>query len=311
MNLNELLPEHIRQVDEIIFKYMPEKTGYYKTVAEAMDYSLRAGGKRLRPMIIYEVCRMFLERDMDETEAYKRAEEIAGPFMAALEMIHTYSLVHDDLPAMDNDTLRRGKPTTWAVYGEGMAVLTGDALLNYAFETAIRAVEEDMSPEDMLKRVRAIRVLADKAGINGMIGGQVADVEAEKKDIRLDEERLLYIHENKTGALLQAAFVIGGILGGADKSEQEKLSEAALAIGVAFQIQDDILDVCGDEALLGKNIGSDEESGKETYVTLFGMERAKADVAALSEKAIGILKGMKVKSGFLMELTESLINRRY
>jgi len=301
MNLSELLPAHIEHAEKLIYSFLPSKRKYEQTVVEAMGYSLKAGGKRLRPIIIYEVCKLFLK---DE----KKAEKLAAPFMAAIEMVHTYSLVHDDLPAMDNDTLRRGMPTTWAVYGDGMAVLTGDALLNYAYETALSAFDA-AEIEEYERVVKAIRYLADKSGINGMIGGQVADVEAEKKHISIDADRLLYIHRNKTGALLEASFVIGGILGGATEAELELLSKAALNIGVAFQIEDDILDVVGNEEVLGKNIGSDEESGKETYVTLFGFEKAKEDVDSLSQEALLMLDSIEGDKEFLIQLVKSLVDR--
>lgn len=301
MNLNEMISDKVREAEQIIYGYMPTEGSYEQTVIDAMEYSVKAGGKRLRPLIMLETARIY-----SGDEAQRRV----GAFMAALEMIHTYSLVHDDLPAMDNDTLRRGQPTTWAKYGDGMAVLTGDALLNYAYETAMKAFDAfDVS--EYPRVVRALRYLSEKAGIYGMVGGQVADVEAEKKKISLDNDRLIFIHEKKTGALLQAAFVIGAILGGAPDEDIEALSKAALDIGVAFQIQDDILDITGDEKELGKNIGSDEESGKETYVTLHGMEKAKEMVIMLSEEAVKILKEINGDSEFLVELARALTERRY
>ena len=301
MTLNDILAEKTKKADEIIYSYLPENEGITAVIREAMAYSVQAGGKRLRPVMLaesYKACG-------GEGDIYK-------PFMAALEFIHTYSLVHDDLPAMDNDTLRRGKATTWVEYGEAMAVLCGDALLNYAFETAAAAF--DMAGDDIeaYKRIaRALKCLSRRAGIYGMVGGQVADVEAEKKALSLDEKRLIFIHENKTGALIQAAFEIGAILAGADEEKIEALSRAALCTGVAFQIQDDILDVEGDEKLLGKNIGSDAQQGKETYVTLFGLEQSRKEQERLSDEAIRLLDENLAPAGFLSQLVESLTKREY
>lgn len=311
-----MLETHISEVLDILKKYMPTKCGAQDTVIEAMSYSVEAGGKRLRPIIMLETYRMFSDKPDDIS--------IVEPFAAALEMIHTYSLVHDDLPAMDNDTLRRGKPTTWAVYGDAMAVLTGDALLNYSQETALKAFDsvmekfalDEITPDDMneltMRIIKALKVLTNKAGIYGMLGGQVADVEAEEKGISMDERLISYIHENKTGALLQSAFAIGAILGGANDDEVESILKAALEIGVAFQIQDDILDVIGDEKELGKPIGSDEKNEKTTYVTLFGMDAAKQQVKEMTESALGILQSFEGhESPFLAELVEKLIDRNY
>ena len=252
----------VAEIEEILKRYLPEAEGYQKVIMEAMEYSLMAGGKRLRPMLMQETCRLFGE----EPETLK-------PFMAALEMIHTYSLVHDDLPAMDNDEYRRGRKTTHIVYGEDMGILAGDALLNYAFETAFRAFEQ--SPEDSLKIGRALTVLGRKAGIYGMIGGQVIDVKetghAVSKDV-LDT-----IYELKTGALIECAMMIGAILGGASDAEIQSVEKIAHYVGVAFQIQDDILDVTSTEEVLGKPIHSDEKNQKTTYVTLLGIETARLD----------------------------------
>ena len=246
----------VAEIEEILKRYLPEAEGYQKVIMEAMEYSLMAGGKRLRPMLMQETCRLFGE----EPETLK-------PFMAALEMIHTYSLVHDDLPAMDNDEYRRGRKTTHIVYGEDMGILAGDALLNYAFETAFRAFEQ--SPEDSLKIGHALTVLGRKAGIYGMIGGQVIDVKetghAVSKDV-LDT-----IYELKTGALIECAMMIGAILGGASDAEIQSVEKIAHYVGVAFQIQDDILDVTSTEEVLGKPIHSDEKNQKTTYVTLLGI----------------------------------------
>ena len=290
-----------QEIEKVIFRFLPEMTGYQKTVIDAMHYSMRAGGKRLRPMLMQEVFRLCGGEG-----------DIVEPFMAAMEMIHTYSLVHDDLPAMDNDEYRRGKKTTHVVYGEGMAVLAGDALLNYAFEVATGAFLLCEREKEALANYRAIAkalmVLAKKAGIYGMIGGQTADVEAEEMtDVTIDQ--LLFIHENKTAALIEASMMIGAILAGASKEMLAKMERCARNIGVAFQIQDDILDVIGDQALLGKPVGSDEKNHKQTYVTLKGMDKSVEEVKELSGEAIEILRSCPGDSGFLCGLVEYLIYR--
>lgn len=295
MNFKEILSEKTKETEEIILSYLPEEVGNQKTVLEAMNYSVRVGGKRLRPLLMSETYRM-LGGD----------EEIIRPFMAALEMIHTYSLVHDDLPAMDNDQYRRGMKTTHVVYGEAMAILAGDALLNYAFEIASKAFE--MNPGDV-RAERALMVLARKAGIFGMVGGQVCDVEAEERQLPLSKEQLLFIHENKTAALIQAALMIGAILAGADRAQVDALEKIGYNIGIAFQIQDDILDVTGSEQELGKPIGSDEKNNKETYVTLAGLEAAKEQVESLSKEAVSLLEQIPGEHAFLDELILSLIHR--
>ena len=288
------------EIEKGIFRFLPEVSGYQKTVIDAMHYSMMAGGKRLRPMLMQETYRLCGGKD-----------DVIWPFMAAMEMIHTYSLVHDDLPAMDNDEYRRGKKTTHVVYGEGMAVLAGDALLNYAFETAAEAFSL-CDGEDALANYRkvasALKVLAKKAGIYGMIGGQTADVEAEEMD-QVTMEQLLYIHENKTAALIEGSMMIGAILAGADEKLINDMERCARNVGVAFQIQDDILDVTGDEAVLGKPVGSDEKNHKQTYVSLKGVEQSAKDVKELSEEAISILKSCPKDSDFLCALIEYLIYR--
>ena len=235
------------------------------------------------------------------------------PFLAAIEMIHTYSLVHDDLPAMDNDEYRRGRETTWKVYGDGMAVLAGDGLLNLAFETALGAFGRvDRSDPAALGRVaEALKVLAGNAGINGMIGGQAADIEAEGQAGSVTEEQLRFIHGHKTGALIAASMRVGGILAGASREQLDALEGCAQDIGMAFQIQDDILDVVGDSAELGKTVGSDRENQKQTFVTLFGLERAKELVEELSEEAVHkYLDGVGGEHEFLEQLILMLAGRR-
>lgn len=298
MNSNGKLEDKVKEVEQIIGKYLPEEKGYQKTVIQAMNYSILAGGKRLRPMLLQETYRMF-----------QGTGEVAEPFMAAIEMVHTYFLVHDDLPCMDNDEYRRGKKTTHVVYGEGMAVLAGDGLLNFAFETAVKAFSFAEEKEEFDRIAKALSVFGQKAGIYGMIGGQTADIEAEDMGDGVTEEQLLFIHEHKTAALIQSAMMIGAILAGASKEEVGRIEKCAYNIGIAFQIQDDILDVTGSLTTLGKQTGSDEKNKKTTYVTLKGMEQAVEDVRALSAEAIEILSSFKERNEFLEGLVKRLITR--
>ena len=267
-------------------------------VVDAMHYSVMAGGKRLRPLFLYETCRMYGGRT-----------ELAEPFMAALEMIHNYSLVHDDLPAMDNDEYRRGRKTTWVAYGEGMAVLAGDALLNYAYETGLKAFDLCEDGEERTRVINALRILARNAGIYGMVGGQCADLEAENRPQETDARTLDYIHKHKTACMIESGFVIGAVLAGAPQEDVDKLGRIAENIGIAFQIKDDILDVIGDSEELGKPVGSDEEEGKVTYVTMYGLEKAAEDVRDLSEEALSLFDSLSVQNGFLRELIVKLISR--
>lgn len=299
-NWNEEMKLHVDEVEEILTEFLPEQKGvYYERVINAMRYSFYAGGKRLRPMMMLESFRMFGGKD----------ENIVKPYMAALEMIHTYSLIHDDLPAMDNDDYRRGRLTNHKQFDEATAILAGDGLLNFAFETVSNAMMKSVEAGDcdLLKRqTKALQVLGRKAGVFGMIGGQVADIEAEEKEDATKEE-LLFIHENKTAALIQAALTIGAILAGAD--DISKTEKIGYNVGVAFQIQDDILDKIGDEALLGKPVGSDEKNEKTTYVTLEGLDKAQADQKQLSEEAIAMLNEITDEKVFLKDLIGSLVNR--
>ena len=298
MNFKEQLEEKTIQIEDILKRYLPEETGFQKTVVEAMNYSALAGGKRLRPMLMAETYRLF----------GGTGEEIY-PFMAAIEMIHTYSLVHDDLPAMDNDEYRRGRKTTHIVYGEGMAVLAGDGLLNFAFETACKAFNQADALKIYERVAKALAILGNKAGIYGMIGGQCADIEAEEKEQDVTEEQLLFIHEHKTAALIQAAMMIGAVLAGADTEQIGAVENCAYNIGIAFQIQDDILDVTSTLEVLGKPIGSDARNNKITYVTLHGLEKSKEQVEALSGEALQILASFEAKNLFLIKLVEQLIYR--
>ena len=300
MNFHDELQTRVFYVEETIKKYLPKEEGYQKSLLEAMNYSFLAGGKRLRPLLMLECYRMF-----------GGESELIEPFMAAQEMIHTYSLVHDDLPAMDNDLYRRGKKTTHAVYGEAMAILAGDGLLNFAFETACKAFSlKGISGEETGRIGGALTILAEKAGIYGMIGGQAVDVEAEKRKLRLDGEKLLFIHEHKTAALIQSAMMIGAYLAGADEENVKKMEKAGYAVGVAFQIQDDILDITSTLEELGKPVGSDEKNDKLTYVSVYGLEKSKEDVERLSQDALTILRGHEKRNEFLEELVISLITRR-
>ena len=291
------LQKRTAAIEELLKEYLPAEEGYQKTVIEAMNYSLMAGGKRLRPMLMQETYRMLGGED-----------DIIEPFMAAIEMIHTYSLVHDDLPAMDNDALRRGLPTVHVKFGEDMAILAGDALLNFAFETACQGFAVKPGDANVEK---AFAVLAKKAGIYGMVGGQVLDVE--RAGLPMDEDQLAFIYENKTGALIAAACMCGAYLAGADDAVVAQLDEAAYAVGFAFQVQDDILDLVGDEQLLGKPLHSDDKNHKVTYVTLHGMDAAKQYVEEMSEKAIRILENIKAwdegAKADMIALVKSLINR--
>ena len=301
-DIESLLAQKAKETEEILKQYCPKEEGLQKTVLEAMNYSIFVGGKRLRPILMQETYRLCGGKG-----------RIVEPYMAAIEMIHTYSLVHDDLPAMDNDLYRRGKKTTHAVYGEGMAVLAGDALLNYAFEVILQAFsscEVDGIPVGDRYRAaaKAAAILANKAGIYGMIGGQTADLNAESAE-HIDKEHLLFIHKHKTAALIEAAMSIGAVLAGADGDTVEKLTLCAGHIGVAFQIQDDILDVTGDEKKLGKAVGSDEKNHKQTYVTLVGLSQAKKEVEELSGEALRLLEGINGDSSFLQALVRYLIYR--
>lgn len=295
MNFKEELKDRVDHIEAILKEYLPKEEGWQKTVIAAMNYSVLAGGKRLRPMLMEETYRLF----------GGKGREIE-PFMAAIEMIHTYSLVHDDLPAMDNDEYRRGRKTTHVVYGEAMAILAGDGLLNYAFETAMKSFTME---GDLEKKARALSVLAQKAGIYGMIGGQTADIEAEDLGDQVTTEHLMFIHAHKTSALIEAAMMTGAILAGASQEEIAQIEKAAYEIGIAFQIQDDILDVTSTLEMLGKPIGSDAKNHKTTYVTLKGLEESRKEQQELSLHAIETIRNIGYSNDFLMELVTSLITR--
>ena len=290
----ERLGERTETAEAAVKKYLPPAEGFQKTVLDAMDYSVNAGGKRLRPVMMMESYRMF----------GGRGEEIE-PFMAAIEMIHTSSLIHDDLPCMDNDTLRRGKPTAWVKYGYDMAVLAGDGLMIYAFETAAKALALGADPARV---ARCMGILAEKTGIYGMIGGQTVDVELTDKPI--PEDKLDFIYRLKTGALLEASFMIGAVLAGAGEEEVKTVEEIASLVGLAFQIQDDILDVTSSAEVLGKPVLSDEKNHKTTYVTLKGLEKAREDGKEISRRAVELLRSLGGDHAFLEELITMLTDRK-
>lgn len=294
-NYAELRDEKVKEIEEILKSYLPEQNGYQRIIMDAMEYSLMAGGKRLRPMLMQETYRLF-----------GGTEKVIEPFMAAQEMIHTYSLVHDDLPAMDDDELRRGRKTTHVVYGEDMGILAGDALLNYAFETAAAAFDE--YPEKALQIGKAMKILGNKAGIYGMLGGQVVDVK--ETGHAVDKDVLDFIYALKTGALLESSMMIGATLADADEESIALIEKVASKVGLAFQVQDDILDVTSTAEVLGKPIHSDEKNEKTTYVTLLGIDKAEKIVEKESVEAIELLKSLPVRNDYLEWLLTQLIHRK-
>ena len=294
MNFQDELTKRTDEIEKGIREFLPKEEGFAKSMAQAMNYSMLAGGKRLRPLLMQETYRLFGGK-----------EKVIWPFMTGMEMIHTHSLIHDDLPALDNDDYRRGRLTTHKVYGEAMGILSGVALLNYAYETMLLSFERTAYPERV---IRGLSVMAEKTGIHGMLGGQSVDVENDGTP--LTKEMLDYIYRNKTSALIEAAMMTGAILAGADENSVAIIEEAAGKIGLAFQIQDDILDVTSTEEELGKPVHSDEKNNKVTYVTLFGIEEASRQVKELSEDAVSLLKGLNKNNEFLYLLVEKLINRR-
>lgn len=292
--MEKQLLEKCAYIETVIKKYLPKEEGFQKEIMEAMNYSMMAGGKRVRPLLMLETYKMFGGTDATLIE----------PFMVAIEMIHTYSLVHDDLPAMDNDEYRRGRKTTHVVYGEDMGILAGDALLNFAFETALKA---NVKENKLSAFIEALKVLATKPGIYGMIGGQVIDVKSVNQT--LTKEKLEVIHKLKTSALIECAMMIGAILAGATSEEIKQVELAGNKIGLAFQIQDDILDVTSSLEVLGKPVYSDEKNQKTTYVTLVGIEKAKEEVETYSKEAITCIKQSGYENTFLEAFIIKLINR--
>ena len=294
MNFKEELNLKTQEIEQLIRRYLPKEEGFTSTLARAMNYSMLAGGKRLRPLMMQEVYRMF-----------GGTQRVIEPFMVAMEMIHTHSLIHDDLPALDNDEYRRGRETTWQVFGEDMGVISGAALLNYAYGVALSGFELTDRTERV---VLALRVLAAKTGMYGMLGGQSVDVENDRKP--LDLQLLDYIYENKTSALMEASMMVGAILAGAENTKIRQVEKAAGCVGLAFQIEDDILDVTSTQEELGKPIHSDEKNHKTTYVTLKGIENAQREVERLSQEAIETFDGLEEKNEFLRTLIQELVNRK-
>lgn len=303
MSFVEELKVRQKHIEEVVKKCIPKIEESHPLLLETIKYNLNAGGKRLRPMLLELSYELFGGSN----------KELVSPFMAAVEMIHTYSLVHDDLPAMDNDDYRRGRKTTHVVYGEDIAILTGDALLNLAFETSNKAFQ--VATDEELRRVAdACSILSHKAGVEGMIGGQVIDMKDSVISNPLEavekrSARLTLMYRLKTSALIEGAMMIGAALAGADEEEILKIEELASLVGMAFQIQDDILEVISSEEVLGKPVNSDEKNQKITYVSLWGLEKAKEDVRDISNKALSILDERKGEKAFLTELITSLITR--
>lgn len=293
LDFNKELDRKTKFVEEKVYDFLPKEEGKQKIIFEAMNYSVKAGGKRLRPLLMLETAKLFC----DETENI-------FPFMAAIEMIHTYSLVHDDLPAMDNDEFRRGKKTTHAQYGEDLGILAGDGLLNLAYEVMSDAIIEE---DDSTKAAKAFQIIAKKAGVFGMVGGQTVDIISEGKEIDLDT--IMYIHNLKTAALIEASMMAGAVLGGADNEEIGIVEKIAKNIGIAFQIQDDILDITSTTEVLGKPVMSDEKNHKITYVSICGLDKSKENVAKYSEEAMNLLDGLHRENLFLKQLIIKLINR--
>lgn len=294
MQIQHEIQHRTEQIETILRAYLPPEEGFQSRIIEAMRYSFLAGGKRLRPMLMQETFRMF-----------GGTSDLVEPFMAAIEMIHTYSLIHDDLPAMDNDEYRRGKKTNHMVYGEAMAILAGDGLLNFAYETALKALEKEPGNPAV---AQALCVLSKKSGVFGMVGGQSVDVWTDR-DGQVSREQLDFIYRLKTGALLEASMLIGAILAGADGPEQQIITRTAGYVGMAFQIQDDILDVTGTTEELGKPAGSDDKNQKATYVVFEGIEKAGEDVEKYSAQALAELNSLPVRNEFLEELIRFLIHR--
>lgn len=293
-----LLIQKVNETFGIMKPYMPAEEGLQRRVTESMNYSFISGGKRIRPLFMLESYRLFGGDDLSKI----------SPFMAAIEMIHTYSLIHDDLPAMDNDDYRRGRPTNHKMFDEATAILAGDGLLNLAFETISKAMVEEDDIIVLRRMAYSNYVLANKAGIYGMIGGQMVDLLMENKtDTELDT--LLFIHKHKTAALIEAALMIGAIMAGADDDEIAMIEKVGDNTGLAFQIRDDILDVIGDSIKLGKSVGSDEKNDKTTYVKIKGLEESQKDLENLSKEARDIVIGIAGKETFLSDLIEYLVNR--
>jgi len=280
-------------VEQWISEYFDSKSEINNRNFESMIYSIKVGGKRVRPILMLLTYGMYMKDYRDIL-----------PFAAALEMIHTYSLIHDDLPCMDNDDLRRGKPTNHKIYGEAIAILAGDGLLN---EAMIIMLNQCLDGD--LNKIKASASLAKAAGAEGMIAGQICDILSEGKAI--SEEELLYMHRNKTGELIKVAIVCGAILGNASDDDLSNLKEYGDKLGLAFQIKDDILDIIGDVSILGKNVKSDECNNKTTFITMYGLEKCKEKCTDLTQECFEILKKLNLNTKYLEEITEFLLKREY
>lgn len=295
MTFEEGKNEFVKQIEEIISHYLPKEDGMQRNCISAMNYSIHAGGKRLRPMLMLLTYRLFGGEG-----------KVIEPFLAAIEMIHTYSLIHDDLPAMDDDDFRRGREATHKKYGEPIGILAGDALLNYSMETVMKAF---LIPGAEPNRVAAaVALLYRKSGIYGMIGGQTVDVETDNTG-EITREQIDFVYRLKTSALLEASMMIGALLAGADEESLGTIESVARDIGIAFQIRDDILDATSTLEKLGKPIGSDEKNAKATYVSFEGIEKASGDVKELTDHAIKSLNTLPGEKAFLTELLTSLVDR--
>lgn len=303
-------------VEEIIRRYLPSEDAP-SDVPKAMNYAIEAGGKRVRPVLVYLT---YMANNKDGSDASEEFKLMVEPFISAIEMIHTYSLIHDDLPAMDDDTMRRGRPTVHVQFNESTAILAGDALLNYSMEVVSKAMcsvadmveKGELSSKALINCCRAEKVLYQKAGIDGMIGGQGLDVQLSGHIVR-DVDRD-YIYKNKTCALIEASFMMGAILAGADETTVNAFERAGEAVGMAFQVQDDILDIIGDAEKLGKEVHQDERNQKNTFVASFGLEKSKEYVNTESEKAVRLIEetvGESVYRDALLELVRMLTKRDY
>lgn len=296
MDIKTLLNDYKKNIDSVLLNYVPISSDGQDNVTKAMKYSLENGGKRLRPILVL----LFAQACRENIDMKKALD-----FACSVEMIHTYSLIHDDLPCMDNDDMRRGKPSCHKQFGEDMALLAGDGLLTLAFEMLADAslhTSADIA-------VKCISQLAKCAGVNGMIGGQVVDLENEGKDVGIDS--VTTVNLLKTGALIKASCLIGCYIGAADEKMIEAASVYADKLGIAFQIQDDILDVVGDEKLLGKPVGSDSDNEKTTYVSLLGLEKSKQLVSQLTEEAVNALEPFGARGETLKALARYLVDRKF
>ena len=293
MDFKQMMSERVEYVEDILREYLPDDNELTFTITDAMKYSTLSGGKRVRAVMMLETYRMFNGKS-----------DVIKPFVAAIEMIHAYSLVHDDLPALDNDEFRRGLPSTHYKYGEAMGILCGDALLNYAFETVAKAFDIECNANV----AKAFKILSEKAGIHGMIGGQVVDVETEGREI--DADTMYFIHKNKTAALIEAALMVGACLADASDDDVKKVESIGSDVGLAFQIQDDILDVISTTKELGKPVGSDDKNNKNTYVKYKGLDEAKREVEMISMRSIKTLDSLSVSNDFLNRLIKNMITRK-